>query len=89
MSQLALALEVGVEGGGQVHSSFLEADIYDDVVVYMAPKIVGGPAPSWVGGKGVKTMAAATKLIPLGPPVPVGDDLRLRFVPVRAKVPHE
>ncbi|MFT3700353.1 MAG: bifunctional diaminohydroxyphosphoribosylaminopyrimidine deaminase/5-amino-6-(5-phosphoribosylamino)uracil reductase RibD [Kofleriaceae bacterium] len=80
-------LSVLVEGGGQVHSSFLEADIYDDVVVYLAPKLVGGPAPSWVGGKGVKTMDAATKLVPLGPPTPLGEDLRLRFVPVRAKIP--
>ncbi|HET9987606.1 MAG TPA: bifunctional diaminohydroxyphosphoribosylaminopyrimidine deaminase/5-amino-6-(5-phosphoribosylamino)uracil reductase RibD [Kofleriaceae bacterium] len=74
-------LSVLVEGGGQVHASFLTDRHAHDVVLYVAPKVVGGPAPSWVGGKGVGTMAAATALRPLGPPVYFGDDLRLRFVP--------
>ncbi|HEY0251394.1 MAG TPA: bifunctional diaminohydroxyphosphoribosylaminopyrimidine deaminase/5-amino-6-(5-phosphoribosylamino)uracil reductase RibD [Kofleriaceae bacterium] len=81
-------LSVLVEGGGQIHSSFLAADVYDDVVVYLAPKLVGGPAPSWVGGRGVTTMAAATQLRPSGSPTYLGDDLRLRFVPVRATDPR-
>lgn len=82
-------LSVLVEGGGQVHASFLEAGIYDDVYLYIAPKIIGGPAPSWVGGKGWTTMAAAKKLVPLGNPWRMGDDLRLRFVPFRATVPPQ
>lgn len=74
-------LSVLVEGGGQVHASFLTERAAHDVVLYVAPKVVGGPAPSWVGGAGVGTMAAASQLRPLGPPVYFGPDLRLRFVP--------
>jgi len=75
-------LSVLVEGGGEVHASFLTERAAHDVVLYVAPKVVGGPAPSWVGGAGVGTMAAASQLRPLGPPVYFGPDLRLRFVPV-------
>ena len=74
-------LSVLVEGGGQVHASFLEGRFAHDVVLYLAPKVVGGPAPSWVGGKGVGTLAAAHELRPFGIPSYLGDDLRLRFVP--------
>jgi len=79
---LQKVLSVLVEGGGQVHASFLAERFADDVVLYIAPKVVGGPAPSWVGGKGVGTLAAAFQMQPLGPPVYLDDDLRLRFVPV-------
>jgi len=74
-------LSVLVEGGGEVHASFLTERAAHDVVLYVAPKVVGGPAPSWVGGAGVGTVAAASQLRPLGPPVYFGPDLRLRFVP--------
>ncbi|MEO8841106.1 MAG: bifunctional diaminohydroxyphosphoribosylaminopyrimidine deaminase/5-amino-6-(5-phosphoribosylamino)uracil reductase RibD [Kofleriaceae bacterium] len=78
-------LSVLVEGGGQVHASFLADRFADDLVLYIAPKAVGGPAPSWVGGKGVGTLAAAYQWRPLGPPEYLDDDLRLRFVPVQVK----
>ena len=71
-----------VEGGGEVHASFLEARLADDLVLYLAPKIVGGPAPSWVGGEGLGTLAAAYRFRPEGEPVRVGEDLRIRFVRV-------
>lgn len=80
---LQKVLSVLVEGGGQVHASFMAQRFADDVVLYIAPKVVGGPAPSWVGGKGVGTLAAAFQMQPLGPPVYLDDDLRLRFVPVQ------
>ena len=76
-------LSVLVEGGGQVHASFLTQRFADDLVLYIAPKVVGGPAPSWVGGKGVGTLAAAFQMRPLGAPEYLDDDLRLRFVPVQ------
>ncbi|CAN5297984.1 bifunctional diaminohydroxyphosphoribosylaminopyrimidine deaminase/5-amino-6-(5-phosphoribosylamino)uracil reductase RibD [soil metagenome] len=74
-------LAVLVEGGGQVHAAFLAGRAAHDVVLYLAPKVVGGPAPSWVGGTGVGTLAAAFRLRPFGTPTYLGDDLRLRFVP--------
>ena len=48
-----------VEGGGEIHASFLAQRLADEVVLYIAPKVVGGPAPSWVGGKGIASLAAA------------------------------
>jgi diaminohydroxyphosphoribosylaminopyrimidine deaminase / 5-amino-6-(5-phosphoribosylamino)uracil reductase len=43
-----------VEGGGRVHSSFLEQRMADEAVLFVSPKILGGNAPTWVGGTGVK-----------------------------------
>jgi len=68
-----------VEGGGHIHASFLEQRYADEVILYIAPKVVGGPAPSWVGGKGRGTLAAAWGFEYQGPPAMVGDDLRLHL----------
>ena len=43
-----------VEGGGEVHASFLKEGLADGVVLFLAPKILGGPGPSWVGGGGIE-----------------------------------
>jgi diaminohydroxyphosphoribosylaminopyrimidine deaminase/5-amino-6-(5-phosphoribosylamino)uracil reductase len=51
-----------VEGGARVHSSFLEQKMADEVVLFVAPKILGGDAPSWVGGKGVENPNRANGL---------------------------
>jgi diaminohydroxyphosphoribosylaminopyrimidine deaminase/5-amino-6-(5-phosphoribosylamino)uracil reductase len=48
-----------VEGGGEIHSYFLDKRLADELVIYIAPKVVGGPAKSWVGGKGIGTLASA------------------------------
>ncbi len=69
-----------VEGGGEVHASFLQYGYADEVVIYIAPKIVGGPAPSWVGGKGIATLQAAHGLVFEGQPVQLGADLKLTAV---------
>jgi diaminohydroxyphosphoribosylaminopyrimidine deaminase / 5-amino-6-(5-phosphoribosylamino)uracil reductase len=66
-----------VEGGGELHAYMLERDLADELVVYVAPKIVGGPAPSWVGGKGLASLAAAYSFLFDGDPVRLGDDLRI------------
>src|SRR5699024_12414244 len=31
-----------VEGGATVHASFVETKAFDEIVVYMAPKVIGG-----------------------------------------------
>ena len=69
-----------VEGGGEVHASLLAARLADELVLYVAPKIVGGPAPSWVGGAGLASLAAAYKFRFAGAPVALGDDLRITLV---------
>jgi diaminohydroxyphosphoribosylaminopyrimidine deaminase / 5-amino-6-(5-phosphoribosylamino)uracil reductase len=69
-----------VEGGGEVHDSFLQYGFADELVIYIAPKVVGGPAPSWVGGRGIATLQAAHRLEFVGEPVQLGDDLKLTAV---------
>ena len=68
-----------VEGGGEVHAYMLEYRYADELVIYIAPKAVGGPAKSWVGGKGLATLGAAYKFI-FESIVMVGPDLRLTAI---------
>ncbi len=52
-----------VEGGAQVHSSFLSSQIANKIMLFVGAKIVGGTdAPSWVGGAGVERMKDAITL---------------------------
>src|SRR5205807_288327 len=63
-----------VEGGGEVHASFLEAGVVDRVTLFVAPLLLGGrTAPAVVGGAGRDLKSA----IRLGSMIAraVGDDL--------------
>lgn len=72
-------LAVLVEGGGEVHASFLAAGYADEVILYLAPLAVGGrAAPSWIGGKGVKVLTAAYKF-ELAEVRTIGPDVRLTY----------
>lgn len=69
---------VFVEGGGEVHAYLLDKRLCDELVLYVAPKVVGGPARSWVGGGGRASMASAIRLVFEEPPVILpGGDLRI------------
>ena len=72
-----------VEGGGEVHASFLAADLADELCIYVAPKVVGGPAPSWVGGAGVGEIALAHQFSFVDAVMLIDGDLRLRAVRLR------
>jgi diaminohydroxyphosphoribosylaminopyrimidine deaminase/5-amino-6-(5-phosphoribosylamino)uracil reductase len=72
-----------VEGGAEVHASVLERGFADQIVLYIAPKIVGGPAPSWVGGPGLETLDSAHRFAFGAQPAYLGDDLRVVLVPPR------
>lgn len=51
---------VVAEGGGELHSSLLEAGLADKLMIYIAPKIIGGVnAKPVVGGKGVELVKDA------------------------------
>ena len=40
-----------IEGGGEVNASFIENKLMDKIILYFAPKIIGGRlAPSFVEG---------------------------------------
>ncbi|HEU4733856.1 MAG TPA: bifunctional diaminohydroxyphosphoribosylaminopyrimidine deaminase/5-amino-6-(5-phosphoribosylamino)uracil reductase RibD [Kofleriaceae bacterium] len=75
-----------VEGGGEIHAYMLQRGLADELVIYVAPKIVGGPAKSWVGGKGLASLPSAHKFLFDADPVNLDGDLRLTAVP--APIPH-
>jgi diaminohydroxyphosphoribosylaminopyrimidine deaminase / 5-amino-6-(5-phosphoribosylamino)uracil reductase len=76
-----------VEGGGELHAYLLQRRLADELVIYIAPKVVGGPARSWVGGKGLASLTSAHRFIFDGDPVYLDGDLRLTAVcaPVPAR----
>ncbi|ADU94679.1 bifunctional diaminohydroxyphosphoribosylaminopyrimidine deaminase/5-amino-6-(5-phosphoribosylamino)uracil reductase RibD [Geobacillus sp. Y412MC52] len=52
-----------VEGGSRVHDSFLRAGAVNEVIAYIAPKLIGGRgAPTPVGGLGFARLAEAVEL---------------------------
>ncbi len=53
-----------VEGGSEVQGSFFDEKLVDKVVLFYAPKIIGGrKAKIAIGGKGIKNIPSAIKLI--------------------------
>ncbi len=52
-----------VEGGGEVHASFVSSGLYDRVGVDCAPLLIGGrSAPGPLGGEGFPSLADAARL---------------------------
>ena len=56
-------MSVLVEGGGTIHGAFVDARAVDRFLIVIAPVILGGPAPSPVGGLGVERIADAGRLV--------------------------
>jgi len=52
-----------IEGGGGINGSFFASKLIDKLVLYMAPKLIGGNmAPSFIGGSGIDKMKDAVEL---------------------------
>ncbi|WP_164214394.1 bifunctional diaminohydroxyphosphoribosylaminopyrimidine deaminase/5-amino-6-(5-phosphoribosylamino)uracil reductase RibD [Virgibacillus sp. YIM 98842] len=52
-----------IEGGGNINASFLENQLIDKVVLYFAPKLIGGKdAPTFLEGTGIELMKNAVEL---------------------------
>jgi diaminohydroxyphosphoribosylaminopyrimidine deaminase/5-amino-6-(5-phosphoribosylamino)uracil reductase len=51
-----------VEGGATITGSLVDLQMVDEVVLFIAPMLIGGPAPAVVAGAGVETLASALKL---------------------------
>jgi diaminohydroxyphosphoribosylaminopyrimidine deaminase/5-amino-6-(5-phosphoribosylamino)uracil reductase len=68
-----------VEGGAQVHGSFVDAELVDEVVIFIAPILIGGTAPVAVAGVGFADLGLAPRLRFEGIDRH-GDDLELRAV---------
>lgn len=52
-----------IEGGGNINASFLKYELIDKVILYVAPKLVGGKdAPTFLEGLGIDEMKNAVEL---------------------------
>jgi diaminohydroxyphosphoribosylaminopyrimidine deaminase / 5-amino-6-(5-phosphoribosylamino)uracil reductase len=71
-----------VEGGGEVHASFLDAGLVDRVAVYVAPLLVGGRQATPMVGGGGRELKSAIKLGSMTT-TSVGDDLLIEADVVR------
>jgi diaminohydroxyphosphoribosylaminopyrimidine deaminase/5-amino-6-(5-phosphoribosylamino)uracil reductase len=71
-------LHVMVEGGAVTTGRFLAAGLVDELVLFIAPRLFGGDAQSWVGALGVRTVEQA-KAFELREVQPVGPDVMLRL----------
>ncbi len=79
-------LSVLVEGGAAVHASLLAADLADELVLYVAPMVLGGAALPWVGGPSVSGLADAPRFR-FSAIAKFGDDLRIQLSRDRDLVP--
>lgn len=68
-----------VEGGPTIHGSFNDAELVDEVALFIAPFVIGGGGPSAVAGRGISTLEAAQRLVfeDIGRH---GEDLEIRAV---------
>lgn len=75
---------VMVEGGSRILSSFLAAGLVDELIVYVAPTLLGSGTPA-LTGLGITTLADAQHwdwdLSDGGPVLTLGRDLRLHLHP--------
>ncbi len=51
-----------VEGGSSVHGGFFDAELYDEVIVFIAPTMIGGTGLAVIGGQGIEALADAPRL---------------------------
>jgi diaminohydroxyphosphoribosylaminopyrimidine deaminase / 5-amino-6-(5-phosphoribosylamino)uracil reductase len=51
-----------LKGGAGIHGSMLRAGLVDEVVIVMAPKLLGGDGVSITSGKGPLKMSDSIKL---------------------------
>ena len=68
-----------VEGGPTVHGSFNDAELTDEMALFIAPFVIGGGGPSAVAGRGIATLDAAQRLR-FEAVDRHGDDLEIRAV---------
>jgi len=70
-----------VEGGSQVHDSFVRAGAVNQIIAYIAPKIIGGDrAPSPVGGLGFQDINESLQL-KIDKVETIGPDIKITAIP--------
>ncbi|MED4453647.1 bifunctional diaminohydroxyphosphoribosylaminopyrimidine deaminase/5-amino-6-(5-phosphoribosylamino)uracil reductase RibD [Metabacillus fastidiosus] len=66
-----------VEGGSTVHGSFIKNSMFNELIFYLAPKIIGGQAaPASIGGEGFSKMADVPAL-KINEFTQIGSDLKI------------
>lgn len=71
-------INILVEGGGAVLGSFFDANLIDELHLFIAPKIIGGGKPAF-GGHGIEQLRDAERFS-FAPPEQLGADTLLRAV---------
>lgn len=70
-------MSVLVEGGAQIHASFIEANAFQQIIAYVAPKVIGGKeAISFIGGNGTNDVISGktlhfTEIKQIGPDIKI------------------
>jgi diaminohydroxyphosphoribosylaminopyrimidine deaminase/5-amino-6-(5-phosphoribosylamino)uracil reductase len=71
-----------IEGGGTINGSFLENKLIDKVILYFAPKLIGGQhAPTFLEGTGIEKMRDAVELTDISF-IKVGKDYKFTGYPI-------
>jgi diaminohydroxyphosphoribosylaminopyrimidine deaminase/5-amino-6-(5-phosphoribosylamino)uracil reductase len=70
-------LHVLVEGGPRVFAAFIRAGLADELVLHLAPSLLGGDARSWPGPLGVERMDGARR-VRVESVRSLGEDLEVR-----------
>ena len=71
-----------IEGGGTINASFLEHQLIDKAVIYIAPKLIGGKnAPTFLEGSGISQMSDAVELSDVDI-VKIGKDFKFVGYPI-------
>lgn len=66
-----------VEGGAEVHGSFLKERAFQQIITYIAPKLIGGKnAPASFGGQGIEQIGDAVSLNIIQVDL-IGSDIRI------------
>lgn len=77
-----LVSSVLIEGGGTINASLLENQFIDKIVLYIAPKLVGGQhAPTFLEGTGIEKMSDAVELSNVTV-TPIGKDFKFTGYPI-------
>lgn len=77
-----LVSSVLIEAGGTLNASLFEKQLIDKVILYMAPKLVGGQsAPTFLEGTGIAEMGNAVELANLRVE-PIGKDFKFTGYPI-------
>ncbi|KYC92494.1 bifunctional diaminohydroxyphosphoribosylaminopyrimidine deaminase/5-amino-6-(5-phosphoribosylamino)uracil reductase RibD [Heyndrickxia sporothermodurans] len=71
-----------VEGGAEVHGSFLKERAFQQMITYIAPKLIGGKtAPTSFGGEGIKEIEDAMN-VDITDVKMIGKDIRITATPM-------